>query len=339
MRFITYCLPALAFVFWCVFGSLGWAELARKNVHTQAIEQFEIGSDQIYFGPLIFRGGLQISVDDESFGGLSAIRLRDNLSDFVAISDRGYWVSGRLQRNGAGQMVDLNSLNIKPLLDRKGRPLKPKHNADAEGLEIAGEHVYVSFEHNARILGYPAQNYRTSPALKALDYVIPSWELRRNGGMETLARAPHTSPLNGALITIAERSVDKRGALFGAILEGRDKGVFFIKRDPPFNITDADFLPNGDLILLERRFSMLNGVGMRLRLIEGDKIRKNALLDGPVLIDVDSRFAIDNMEGINVFQNEKGQIILTLISDDNFSFLQRNLILEFELKPELIPSN
>ena len=38
------------------------------------------------------------------------------------------------------------------------------------------------------------------------------------------------------------------------------------------------------------------------------------------------------MEGLSVHL-EEGRTILTLISDDNFSFLQRTLLLEFELLP------
>ena len=40
---------------------------------------------------------------------------------------------------------------------------------------------------------------------------------------------------------------------------------------------------------------------------------------------------IDNMEGLAVSQDEAGRTILTLVSDDNFSILQRTLILQFAL--------
>jgi hypothetical protein len=41
---------------------------------------------------------------------------------------------------------------------------------------------------------------------------------------------------------------------------------------------------------------------------------------------------IDNMEGIAVRRGPKGETLLYLISDDNFSPLQRTLLLMFELK-------
>jgi len=86
------------------------------------------------------------------------------------------------------------------------------------------------------------------------------------------------------------------------------------------------------MLLLERWYQPLRGVGMRIRRIAGREIRPGALLDGPRLIEADLGYEIDNMEGLSVHL-ESGRTVLTLISDDNFSFLQRTLLLEFELLP------
>jgi len=37
------------------------------------------------------------------------------------------------------------------------------------------------------------------------------------------------------------------------------------------------------------------------------------------------------MEGLSVHRSVGGDIVLTLISDDNFTFLQRTLLLQFTL--------
>jgi hypothetical protein len=42
-------------------------------------------------------------------------------------------------------------------------------------------------------------------------------------------------------------------------------------------------------------------------------------------------YQIDNMEGLAVHADEAGRTILTIVSDDNHSFLQRTLILQFAL--------
>jgi hypothetical protein len=55
------------------------------------------------------------------------------------------------------------------------------------------------------------------------------------------------------------------------------------------------------------------------------------VVDGPVLFDVDLGYEIDNMEGLSVHRSAGGETVLTLISDDNFSAVQRTLLLQFTL--------
>ncbi len=61
-------------------------------------------------------------------------------------------------------------------------------------------------------------------------------------------------------------------------------------------LTAAASLQDGTLLLLERRFTLLEGVRMRLRRIEASDIKPGALLDGEVLIEADLSDEIDNME-------------------------------------------
>ncbi len=55
------------------------------------------------------------------------------------------------------------------------------------------------------------------------------------------------------------------------------------------------------------------------------------MVDGPSIFDADLGHEIDNMEGLDVHRNEDGDIVLTMVSDDNFSLLQRTLLLQFTL--------
>ncbi len=66
----------------------------------------------------------------------------------------------------------------------------------------------------------------------------------------------------------------------------------------------------------------------------GDTIQAGALVDGPVLMEADFGNEIDNMEGLDVWQDAGGATMLSVVSDDNGSFLQRNLYLEFRLLDE-----
>ena len=93
-------------------------------------------------------------------------------------------------------------------------------------------------------------------------------------------------------------------------------------------------LPPADLLLLERRYSLARGVAMRIRRIPLASIKPGAPIDGKPLIVADLAYQIDNMEGIAVHRNAAGETIITLVSDDNFSVLQRNLLLQFALVGE-----
>jgi hypothetical protein len=84
-------------------------------------------------------------------------------------------------------------------------------------------------------------------------------------------------------------------------------------------------------LILERHFSFLRGVGMRIRRIPLEAVRPGALLDGTVLIQAGNAHQIDNMEAMAVHKNAAGETIVTLVSDDNFSRLQQTVLLRFAL--------
>ena len=96
-------------------------------------------------------------------------------------------------------------------------------------------------------------------------------------------------------------------------------------------MSDAAWLPDGDLLLLERKFSLLEGVGIRIRRIAPDTIVAGATVDGPSIFDADLGQEIDNFEGLDVHVTPEGETVLTMVSDDNFSMIQRTLLLQFTL--------
>jgi hypothetical protein len=142
---------------------------------------------------------------------------------------------------------------------------------------------------------------------------------------------PAPSRHAGSFIAIAERappdaeSEDIPGWLFG----GAQPGRFSVRRKNDFDVTDLGFLPGGDLIILERRYSLLWGAAFRLRRIPLLSIAAGATLDGETLIEANMAYQIDNMEALMIHRGADGRVIFTLMSDNNFSVLQRNLVLRF----------
>ena len=151
-------------------------------------------------------------------------------------------------------------------------------------------------------------------------------------GLEAMVFVPRgQQPLAGTLIAISERGLDKAGNLLAFLIGGPSPGTFTIKRSEALDISDAALLPSGDLLILERSFGWPEGLLVRIRRIPLTAIRPNALVDGTVLMEADLGDEIDNMEGLSVHRTPEGEIVLTLISDDNFSPVERTLLLQFTL--------
>jgi len=300
-------------------------------VNARRIDNFCGGSDETRFGPFEFAGGLSLSADAAAFGSFSAIRFRDAVGRFMGVADTGYWYSGRILRDESGRPAGIADFAMEPILGRDGAPLDGKRDRDAESLDLKGDRLTVGFERAHRIVEYRLTGDRPGPALRNVDFLIPRNELRTNRGFETIAYAPEDGPLRGARVAVSERSLDRDGNVFGAVLEGPRKGIFTVVRSDEFDITDGAFLPDGDLILLERRFNMLSGLSMRLRRIAADDIRANARLGGDEIFTAGMACQIDNMEGLDIWRRDDGAVMLSLVSDDNGSFLQRTLYLEFRL--------
>ena len=142
---------------------------------------------------------------------------------------------------------------------------------------------------------------------------------------------PKGLPFAGTLIAISERGLDAAGNLIAFLIGGSNPGRFAVKRSANYDVTDAALLPGGDVLLLERRFSWTGGLAVRMRRIALGAIKPDVLVDGPVLFEADLGYEIDNLEGLSVHRNGGGEIVLTLVSDDNFSVLQRTLLLQFTL--------
>jgi hypothetical protein len=310
------------------------AEIVDLPVTSHVLSQFTFGSAQRTFGKLEFMGGISYSSSNALLGAVSAIRFRDDHKNFVAVLDTGHWLTGRIERDAGSRLSGLADLKIRSMINREGQDENVKYQMDAEGLAIGKGELFVSFENVHRIDAYPDPGFMDARPTRRLSLPFPERELRSNGGMETLVMSPEAGPLGAVPVTVTERSLDADGNVFAAVLDGPLAGTFTVTRNAPWDITDGAFLPNGDLLLLERRFRLSDGIGMRIRRIDGRKICPGAVVDGEVLIDVDLSHQIDNMEGLDVVVMGEDDIRIIVVSDDNHSILQRNLILEFRLLPE-----
>jgi hypothetical protein len=308
----------------------------RLDISASPIRQFRIGSTETRFGPLEFVGGLELASTSPDFGALSSFRFTTPGENFIGVADTGFWFFGAIARDADGRPVGVENFSMQQMFDRSGKVSNRKWEVDAEGVAVKDGVATVGFERDHRIARFKIEPGEMKHTIGELDFLIPQGELRQNRGFETVAHAPAGQHDDG-LVIVSEKSLDRQGNIFAAIIEGPGKGIFTVKRNGEFDVTDGAFLPNGDLLLLERSFSMATGVKMRLRRIHGEGIMTGAVADGPVLFEANMGYQIDNMEGLDVWTRADGAQVVSLISDDNHSILQRNLYLEFILHDEIEP--
>jgi hypothetical protein len=303
-------------------------------VEAQPLAAFDIRDRSNHqFGLLEFRGGLVLRSSYRNFGGISAIRVAADGARFIALSDKGWWLRGRIVYEGARPSA-IADAEMAPILGADGRPLADRGWYDTESIADDGGTLYVGIERVHQILRF---NYGKDGLLaRGEPIAVPPGmrSLPGNKGLEALVFVPKGAgdkALAGTLIAISERGLDNAGNIIGFLIGGRSPGTFTVKRSASFDVTDAALLPGGDLLLLERKFSWTSGLSVRLRRVALAGIKPGALVDGAVLFEADLGYEIDNMEGLCVHRSTSGETVLTLISDDNFSIIQRTLLLQFTL--------
>jgi hypothetical protein len=224
--------------------------------------------DKTHFGTLEFRGGLALTSSYEPFGGISALHMAPDGSRFVAVTDRGSWLRGRIVYRD-GKPAGIADAEMAPILGDDGKPLAARGWYDTESLTETGGKFYVGIERANRIVrfDYRRDGFKTrgKPIAVPPDFKTFSY----NKSLECLTAPPKGAPLAGHLIAVAEHSLDKDGNHRAFVLAGGsgDKKVmrFSVKRSADFDISDCTILPPGDLLLLERSSPCAAGPDQRRR--------------------------------------------------------------------------
>ena len=291
--------------------------------------------DQTRFGELQWLGTVRLTSPNRAFGGFSGLTLDKTGTRLLAVTDEGNVLSATLQYEGR-RIKALRDAKLGPIRGLRGQVFTRKRNQDSEAIAMATAgammgKAYIAFERNHRIAEHTVSSKGLSSARRLVKLPGALKAASSNKGIEamTVVRA---GPSKGALIVFTEEHLDADGNHIGWLLGGRAPGRILLKRLGGFAITDIGSLKNGDLVILERRFRLVEGVRIRLRRVKAGNVRAGALLEGEVLLVANSLQEIDNMEGLAVHQDRQGHDILTLISDDNFNTsFQRTLLMQFAL--------
>jgi hypothetical protein len=307
--------------------SRGLAMGHRVSVTVSVIDHgLDEASSQI--GSLRFIGGVEMTSPDSRFGGFSGMVISPDGSKIWAVSDRGHWMSGEMHLNSAGLPVKLDGVKMAPLLSPDGTFVRGKSQSDAEELALAPDGgMVVSFERRHRLLAYPGPNNPLQHNPRLIE--LPPWLMNQkaNSGAEAM-----TYLADGRLLVVAEGSGGNQTA--AGVWDGVSWAELSYACRPGLKPTAAALLPNGDVVLLERGYSLATGLSVRVVRIKKANIAEGALLAPEVLADLSGSLPVmDNFEALAVRTSSQGAM-LYMLSDDNFSALQMTLMLLFEMRLE-----
>ncbi len=238
--------------------------------------------------------------------------------------------SGRARYDRDGNFAAIDSTVVGLLCGPDGSASADKRNRDAESIHPVPGGFAVSFEQRHRLWIYRGRNnpffYR--PQEIRLPRILE--RAHPNQGVEALVRLA-----DGRYVGLAEGFPLGAGDLLGWVRDSDRPDAewreFTYRRHRLFRPSGAALLPNGDVVLVERRFTWVGGFAARIATLKSTEIRPGATLAARPIAEFDRAPLAENFEGIAARGDSDGRTFIYMVSDDNFNFLQRTLLVMFEL--------
>jgi hypothetical protein len=303
------------------------------NITSSSLSRFALLTNATSFGPLTWRGGIELTSSNEKFGGLSGLIMSDECTSLRAVSDAGRWITANVAYT-EDILSGLTSTTIAPILDDKGKPPPSKRWGDAEAI-AAGPNgkTIVGFESRTRVGAYDLTGKGMRAKFQNLNPPKDIVRGQRNGELESVGYFTNGT-LKGYYIAVSESSLDTQGYTKAWAWNGKQSFAFSIRQIENYNITDLAMLPNGDILLLQRSYGPMTLPGMAISRFPASNISQGKTVQPETLLEAKVPFyAIDNMEGLAVCERN-GELRVNILSDNNFKTeLQRTLLLQFAYTP------
>ncbi len=271
-------------------------------------------------GHLTLVGGWKLDAPrSRQFGGWSALRIKGD--QFTVIGDYGSVLRFRLTRFGRA-----TEARIDPLPSGCGRQ-EDKKERDSESLAAAPDGWLVGYENDNRLCKITPDFHKAMALVRPRQ--MADWPVRY--GAESVLRLA-----DGRYIVIAERGRNEAAPrpllVFGG--DPADPRTRIVERRylPPagYSPTDAAQLPDGRILILNRRFALSTLFTSVLVVVDPDALDRDAPITGRPIAQLAPPTLHDNFEGLEVTV-EGGRPMIWMIADDNFMSWQASYLLKFAI--------
>ena len=282
-------------------------------------------------GALTYLGGVRLTSPDHAFGGFSAMHVEGE--EFVLLSDGGNIVRFRM-----GSDWRPTDIRFADLPGSGSGWYKWERDVESLTWDPKTGKFWVGFEIRNDIARYDTtlsrrEAYRWSAAARKSD-PIRQWDM--NGGPESLARLR-----DGTFITISESTYpegdrsQRLALLFAGDPAKRRTPFFSFRYVPPSGFSPSDMaeLPDGRLLVLNRRFRFGEWFSAKLTIVDRKAISRGAIVRGREIATLAHPLTRDNFEAVAATQ-EGDATIVWLATDDNRAYFERSLLMKFRLELE-----
>lgn len=274
-------------------------------------------------GELVWLGGVKLDSPDPAFGGFSAMQIDGDR--FTLVSDGGNIVRFRMGSDWRIRDAHFSNLPAGPATGWR----KADRDSESFALDPETGQAWLGIERSNAIWRYDpdftrADGHAEPPAMA-------KWS--ENGGPEAMVRLR-----NGVFVLLSEADGPKgKPERFGLVfakdptIDSRPAFAFTYVPPKGFQPTDMAELPDGRLLVLNRRGVPFEGFTAKLTLVAREAIRPGARVAGREIAAFAGPVAHDNFEALAVSE-EGGKPIVWIASDDNGNWFQRSLLLKFRLE-------
>lgn len=278
-------------------------------------------------GRLRFRGGLELSAEDEGFGGLSGLEIVGE-NEILAVTDDGSWFEARLVLDDGGALVGLAGARMALMRNEEGEPFPSKRAGDAEALaHLPDGRFAVAFEQTQSLRIYDLNRDGPFGAATRGPRLDDVRGLPANVGLEALAATE-----DGALLVGAEGGGGTTPLWRVAPSASESAPTFArLRLADGFSLTGMDRLPDGGFVTVQRFYAPVIGARARIVHIPAGALTADADIDGEEWAVLAPPLPVDNFEGVAAVRMADGVTRLYIVSDDNFSARQRTLLYAFDV--------